>query len=82
MENKTEIKTTKTYHKSYEKGCPLCKRGCLYVDHKNVELLQEFISYNGKIKPRRISGLCTKHQRMVTNAIKKARILALLPFVK
>jgi len=65
-----------------EKKCHLCSAGIDYVDHKNVELLQRYISFDGKIKPRRISGLCAKHQRLISNAIKRARFVALLPFVK
>jgi small subunit ribosomal protein S18 len=65
-----------------KKYCYLCQAGINHIDYKNVELLEKFISYNGKILPRRISGACTKHQRMVANAIKRARIVALLPFVK
>lgn len=51
------------------------------IDYKNVELLQKFITERGKILPRRITGLTAKQQRDLTTAIKRARILALLPFV-
>ncbi|MDR0545924.1 MAG: 30S ribosomal protein S18 [Mycoplasmataceae bacterium] len=64
------------------KQCVLCEKGILNIDYKDVELLSKFISYNGKILPRRVTGLCTKHQRYITNAIKQARFIALLPFVK
>ncbi|MDR3249605.1 MAG: 30S ribosomal protein S18 [Mycoplasmataceae bacterium] len=67
---------------TYKKQCHCCASGKNFIDHKNVDLLNKFIMYNGKIKPRRISNLCAKHQRMVSNAIKKARLIALLPFVK
>jgi|LQAB01.1.fsa_nt_gi small subunit ribosomal protein S18 len=62
--------------------CYFCMSGTNFIDHKNVELLNRFISYNGKIKPRRISNVCAKHQRLVANAIKRARLIALIPFVK
>ncbi|MDR0752598.1 MAG: 30S ribosomal protein S18 [Mycoplasmataceae bacterium] len=65
----------------YSTKCYMCLSGKLNIDHKSVDLLKRFLMPNGKIKPRRISGLCAKHQRMVSNAIKKARILALLPFI-
>ncbi|MDR0675096.1 MAG: 30S ribosomal protein S18 [Mycoplasmataceae bacterium] len=65
-----------------KKACYLCQMGITHIDYKDVELLSKYISYNGKILPRRISGACTKHQRMVANAIKRARIIALIPFVK
>jgi small subunit ribosomal protein S18 len=65
-----------------KKVCYLCQMGVNHIDYKDVELLSKYIAYNGKILPRRISGACTKHQRMVANAIKRARIVALIPFVK
>jgi small subunit ribosomal protein S18 len=65
-----------------KKPCYLCQMGVNHIDYKDVELLTKYISYSGKILPRRISGACTKHQRMVANAIKRARIVALIPFVK
>ncbi|CAH1855174.1 MULTISPECIES: 30S ribosomal protein S18 [Convivina] len=52
-----------------------------YVDYKNTELLERFISERGKILPRRVTGTSAKNQRKVTAAIKRARIMALLPFV-
>lgn len=52
-----------------------------YVDYKNTELLERFISERGKILPRRVTGTSAKNQRKVTTAIKRARIMALLPFV-
>jgi small subunit ribosomal protein S18 len=51
------------------------------IDYKDVELLRKFITERGKILPRRITGLTAKQQRDLTEAIKRARILALLPFV-
>ena len=68
--------------KFFKKPCILCDKGIYHVDYKDVELLKEFIANNGRILPRRITGLCAKHQKMVTNAIKRARIVALMPFVK
>jgi small subunit ribosomal protein S18 len=52
------------------------------ADYKNHEMLRRFITERGKILPRRITGTCAKHQRTLTTAIKRARILAYLPFVK
>jgi len=51
-----------------------------YIDFKDVKTLQQFIPERGKILPRRISGTCALHQRKLQNAIKRARIAALLPF--
>jgi small subunit ribosomal protein S18 len=51
------------------------------IDYKDIDLLRKFISEQGKILPRRVTGLTAKQQRQLTQAIKRARILALLPFV-
>jgi small subunit ribosomal protein S18 len=51
------------------------------IDYKDIDLLRKFISEQGKILPRRVTGLTAKQQRQLTRAIKRARILALLPFV-
>lgn len=50
------------------------------LDYKNVRLLKNFITERGKILPSRISGTCSKHQRKLTDAIKRARVMALLPY--
>ena len=52
-----------------------------YIDYKDVDLLKRFISERGKILPRRVTGTSAKNQRKVANAIKRARIMGLLPFV-
>jgi small subunit ribosomal protein S18 len=52
----------------------------LFIDYKDATLLRNYLSERGKIVPRRISGACAKHQREVTLAIKRARVVALLPF--
>ena len=53
-----------------------------YVDYKDVDLLKRFISERGKILPRRITGNCAKHQRALTVAIKRARHIAIMPYVQ
>jgi small subunit ribosomal protein S18 len=50
------------------------------VDYKEMELLRRFVTDRGKILPRRITGTCAKHQRMVSRAIMRARMIALLPY--
>ncbi|MCD6449839.1 MAG: 30S ribosomal protein S18 [Thermotogaceae bacterium] len=64
------------------KKCRLCEMKVDYVDYKDIKLLKEFINEKGKIIPRRINGNCAKHQRMVKVAIKRARQMALLPYIK
>ena len=63
------------------KVCKFCADGIEYIDYKDVKLLQQYILERAKILPRRISGTSARHQRMLTDAIKRARHLALLPFV-
>jgi small subunit ribosomal protein S18 len=62
------------------KVCRFCVDKVDIIDFKDVKLLQTFIPERGKILPRRISGVCTSHQRMLTEAIKRARNIALLPY--
>ena len=62
------------------KVCRFCADKSLVADYKNPELLKNFVTERGKILPRRVTGTCAKHQRRLTNAIKKARIMALMPF--
>ncbi len=61
--------------------CRFCEESVIYIDYKDEKKLLKFTTDQGKIIPRRTSGTCAKHQRMLTTAIKRARILALLPFV-
>lgn len=63
------------------KLCPFCQEGAHTVDYKDEHTLRRFITERGKILPRRTTGVCAKHQRMLTRAIKRARHLAILPFV-
>ncbi|MBI1961153.1 MAG: 30S ribosomal protein S18 [Parcubacteria group bacterium] len=64
-----------------EKGCFICKNTIKNVDYKDVDLLKRFTTAYGKIMPRRRSGACAKHQRVVANAVKNARIMGFMPFV-
>ena len=63
------------------KVCYFTKHNITYIDYKDVELLKRFISANGKIIPRRVTGTSAKYQRMLAVAIKRAREMALLPYV-
>lgn len=60
--------------------CHFCVHNIPEVDYKDIQILRRYISSYGKIVPRRKSGVCTKHQRKLATAIKRARIIALLPF--
>jgi small subunit ribosomal protein S18 len=61
--------------------CRFCETDDLYIDYKDEKRLVRFISEQGKIIPKRITGTCAKHQRQLVQAIKRARHLALIPFV-
>lgn len=60
--------------------CQFCAEKIKTVDYKQNDLLRRYVTERGKIRPRRQTGACAKHQRMVTEAIKRARHMALLPF--
>ncbi|QQR72665.1 MAG: 30S ribosomal protein S18 [Holophagales bacterium] len=62
------------------KVCKFCAEHLDYIDYKDTKQVQQFILERAKILPRRISGTCARHQRMVQQAIKRARHLALVPF--
>ncbi|MDI3316836.1 MAG: 30S ribosomal protein S18 [Bacillota bacterium] len=63
------------------KVCNFCVDKIAMVDYKDVGRLRRYLSERGKILPRRITGNCARHQRQLTRSIKRARIMALLPFV-
>ena len=64
---------------SRRKVCRFCTETTTLIDYKNPQLLRSFITDRGKMVPRRISGSCAKHQRAISTAIRRARMLALLP---
>lgn len=63
-----------------KKYCKLCFEKITHVDYKDDRKLQRFVTDRGKIVPRRISGSCSRHQSQIMRAVKRARILALLPY--
>ena len=73
-----EMKSSFSRHK---KSCPFCSDKKCNIDYKDVKFLSRFITERGKMVPSRISATCAKHHRALSKAIKRARILALLPFV-
>ncbi|HET9113187.1 MAG: 30S ribosomal protein S18 [Burkholderiales bacterium] len=85
MPRPTNIKNTKRREGSRQlfkrrKFCRFTVEGITWVDHKDVELLKDFIAENGKIIPARITGTKTRFQRQLSTAIKRARFLALMPY--
>jgi small subunit ribosomal protein S18 len=65
-----------------KKGCAFCAKKVKGIDYKDAEMLKGFISFQGRILPKKRTGTCSKHQRQLAQAIKRARHLALLPFVR
>jgi small subunit ribosomal protein S18 len=65
---------------SRSKICQFCTNKELEIDYKNTDLLKRYVDEAGKIRPRRQTGTCAKHQRVLAKAIKNARHIALLPF--
>ena len=63
------------------KVCTFCVEKSSAIDYKDVNKLKRYVTEKGKIIPRRISGVCAKHQRELSTAIKRARVMALLAFV-
>src|SRR6266571_5044910 len=64
------------------KTCPVCESGVRVLDYKDERTLGRFLTERGKILPSRLSGMCARHQRQLATAIKRARQLALLPYIK
>ncbi len=63
------------------KVCKFCADKAATIDYKDIRTLEKFVTERGKIMPRRMSGMCAKHQRDLAIAIKRARTVALLPYV-
>jgi small subunit ribosomal protein S18 len=64
------------------KTCAICESGVRVVDYKDERTLSRFLTERGKILPSRLSGCCARHQRQLSTAIKRARELALIPYIK
>ena len=64
------------------KNCPVCESGVRVVDFKDERMVSRFVTERGKIIPARLSGMCARHQRQMSTAIKRARHIALIPFIK
>ena len=64
-----------------KKVCQFCAEKNATIDYKDTDLLRKFFTERGKLLPRRVTGTCAIHQRDITTAVKRARIVALLPYV-
>ncbi|MBO4569806.1 MAG: 30S ribosomal protein S18 [bacterium] len=79
-ESNYDDKNPKKVRKTPKKVCPFCTDKVESIDYKDATKLRKFMTEKGKIIPRRTTGVCAKHQRELTNAIKRARVMALLPY--
>lgn len=81
-EQRSDRGTFRKYFPAKKKFCRFCQKNIKDIDYKNVDILKKYVLERGKISPRRITGTCAFHQRRLSTAIKRARLLALLPYVE
>lgn len=79
IQDDDRTQSTRRYY-ARPRFCQFCTDKTIIIDYKNTEMLQRFITSDGKIRPRRQTGTCAKHQRELARAVKRARHIALLPF--
>jgi small subunit ribosomal protein S18 len=81
LKARSRAKKSKKKTQQRNKVCRLTVDRVVYIDYKDVAMLKHYVTERGKIIPRRITGATARHQRMLTQAIKRARQIALLPYV-
>jgi small subunit ribosomal protein S18 len=81
MAKRQRRQTKQTYSSGRRKSCAFCRDKVEQVDYKEFQSLRRYLSDKGKIRSRRITGACRRHQNQLANAVKRARELALLPYV-
>ncbi len=81
-EDKGEKREKRDKRPMRKKKCKFCLDRVTYLDYKDERRLRRFMTDRGKITPRRITGTCAKHQRMLASAVKRARLIALVPYVR
>ena len=82
MNNNGDEDFNPKFRKMRKKVCTLCSDKEFVLDYKNPDQLKKFINEKGKILPRRATGACAKHQREITQAVKRARHIAILPYTQ
>ena len=81
-EDRSEKSSYRRFFPPKRRVCRFCLNNVREIDYKNIDILRKYIPERGKISPRRITGSCSYHQRKLSLAIKRARLMALLPFVE
>ena len=76
------LKNHKSKRKPRIRACQFCKESTNEIDYKDVGKIRRFISGRGKMSSSKYTGTCSKHQKMLAQAIKRARFMALLPYIK
>ncbi len=81
-EQRRDRPSYKKFFPPKRKVCRFCERNIRDIDYKKIDILRRYSSERGKITPRRVTGTCSYHQRKLGVAIKRARLLALLPYIQ
>ncbi len=81
-EQRRDRPSYRKYFPPKRKVCRFCERNIRDIDYKKIDILRRYSSERGKITPRRVTGTCSYHQRKLGVAIKRARLLALLPYIQ
>lgn len=79
--NNANVESVMRARRRRRKTCPFCADKTLVIDYKDPKLLRRFITERGKIVPRRVSGVCARHQRGLALSIKRSRHIAFLPYL-
>jgi small subunit ribosomal protein S18 len=80
-EERPEKGSYKKFFPPKKKFCRFCQRNVKFIDYKNIDILKRYVPDRAKISPRRVTGTCAFHQRKLAEAVKRARLLAMLPYV-
>lgn len=81
-EERRDRSTIRRFFPPKKKVCRFCETNVRDIDYKNIDILKKYVPDRGKILPRRVTGTCAFHQRKLAVAVKRARLMALLPFVE
>jgi len=81
-EERMERPSYRKFFPPKRKFCRFCQRNIRDIEYKNVDILKKYVPERGKIAPRRVTGTCSYHQRKLATAIKRARLMAMLPYLE
>jgi small subunit ribosomal protein S18 len=81
-EERMERSSYKKFFPPKKKFCRFCQRNIKFIDYKNVDIQKKYVPDRGKISPRRVTGTCAFHQRKLAMAVKRARLMGMLPYVE